>query len=70
MKKDIKISPNPNKTNKKTYKNICKKICTIVMGILTMSSIAVRLIFQRYKFYTIKLKSLAAIKFVTKTFSN
>ena len=38
------------------------------MGILTMPSIAVCLMFQRHNLYTIKLKSLAAIKSVTKTF--
>ena len=38
------------------------------MGILTMSSIAVCFMFQRHNLYTIKLKSLAAIKSVTKTF--
>ena len=70
MKKEIKNSPNPNKANRKTYKKIYKIICSIVMGILTMSSIAVCLMFQRHNLYTIKLKSLAAIKSVTKTFPN
>ena len=37
---------------------------------LTMSRIAVCLMFQRHNLYTIKLKSLAAIKSVTKTFRN
>ena len=70
MKKEIKNSPDPNKTNNKKYKQIFKIICSIVMGILTMSSIAVCLMFQRHNLYTIKLKSLAAIKSVTKTFPN
>ena len=70
MKKEIKNSPNPNKANRKTYKKIYKIICSIVMGILTMSSIAVCLMFQRHNLYAIKIKSLAAIKSVTKTFPN
>ena len=44
--------------------------CSIVMGVLTMLSIAVCLMFQRHNLYTVKLKSLAAIKSVPKTFPN
>ena len=69
-KKVIKISPNPNKTINKTSKKISKIICSIIMGILTMSSIAVCLMLQRHNLYAMKLKSLAAIKSVTKTFPN
>ena len=70
MKKEIKNSPHLRKTNNETYKKICKIICFIVMGILTMSGIAVGLMFQRYNLDTINLKSLEAIKSVRKTFPN
>ena len=70
MKKEIKNSPNPNKANRKTYKKIYKIICSIVMGILTMSSIAVYLMFQKHNLYTIKLTSLVAMKSVAKIFPN
>ena len=53
------------------------KIHQILIKLITKHSkkkknadLAVCLMFQRHNLYTIKLKSLAAIKSVTKTFSN
>ena len=62
----VATNANENKINNRTYNG--DTFCTMFMGILIMSSIAVCLMFQRRNLYIIKVKSLAAIKPVTKTF--
>ena len=66
----MKLATNDNeiKTNSRAYSD--NNFCAIVMGILTMWSIAVCLLFQRCNLYIIIIKSLVAIKSVSKTFAN
>ena len=61
----LATNANENKINNRAYND--NNFCAIVMGTLTMSSIAVCLMFQRLYLYIIKVKSFATIDSVTKT---